>query len=366
MIPDDAVPVPSEPRLVYECVDPSLGCVNPYDTQVSADITFSVLYTATLSTSFLDPVSGQYTNVLTVNPPDLHVHVDAGYMTNGSAKITTSYSDGADQSTTLLPQVIRQDLTGNRLTDINPLGYALTNTSPDSMSATPVMSLVGSTTNGSITAGILVDLTDTVTVSGSLAPALPPQVKGRLIPQAAAVVVPTIRPAAAFAAADQGTPTVAVFNGASVRIRKMSSGVLSVADVNATTANNAGTGGTNPSSGQQHVRTFHRSGTAWVIDEDRSVSDESTADGHRHTEHVLSYSNVHWKRNLSQDSLRLAARPSRDWMPLPPESATGTGAFASVAHGPFSAPKGPSALIACDDQCVGGSVPTGPSPLGSA
>ena len=115
---DPVITVPSEPRFIYECVDPSLGCENPNDTRVSADITFSVQYTATLASSFLDPVTGQNTNVLNVTPPDLHVHVEAGYLTNGNAKITTTYSDGADPTTTRLPQVVRQDLTGNTLTDI--------------------------------------------------------------------------------------------------------------------------------------------------------------------------------------------------------------------------------------------------------
>jgi hypothetical protein len=146
---------------------------------VTADISFSTTFTSTMNETFVDPITGQVTNVLSVTPPDLHVHVEAGYTWAGAVKVATTYSDGADPSTFLMPQITNQDVTGDVLTDINPYGYALTNTIPDTMSAVPVMNLVGTTAHGSITAGLLVNMADTLIATQSVGAATTPVVSGQ-------------------------------------------------------------------------------------------------------------------------------------------------------------------------------------------
>jgi hypothetical protein len=65
-------------RIVCESTD-ATSCYDNSDTHVAADITFSTTYTATMNQTFVDPATGATTNVLTVNPPALAVHVEAGY-----------------------------------------------------------------------------------------------------------------------------------------------------------------------------------------------------------------------------------------------------------------------------------------------
>jgi hypothetical protein len=98
--PPAALPQPAS-RDFNTCIDYTQpGCdvppPSPTDTHVSADIAYGVTYTTTMNESFVDPITGQTTNVLTVTPPDLQVHVDAGYTGSGQVLVNTSYSDGAD------------------------------------------------------------------------------------------------------------------------------------------------------------------------------------------------------------------------------------------------------------------------------
>lgn len=161
-------------HVVQYCDNPTPDCPapppNPNDTRVSADVTYSATYTATLNEYFIDPVTGQYTNVMTVSPADVSVHVEAGYAPSGQVRIVTTYVNGIDGTTAVMPQITNQDQAGDYLTDVNAYGYALVTSTPDSMQASPALDLVGTTANGDITAGILVSESDTLVSSQSASP----------------------------------------------------------------------------------------------------------------------------------------------------------------------------------------------------
>jgi hypothetical protein len=82
------------PAFLIACVDPAAGCSDNTDTHVTADISFTTTYTSTTPASFVDPVTGATTNVLSVSTPAVAVHVEAGYLPNGTPRVTTSYTAG--------------------------------------------------------------------------------------------------------------------------------------------------------------------------------------------------------------------------------------------------------------------------------
>lgn len=107
----------------------------------------------------------------------------------------------------------------------------------------------------------------------------------------------------------------------------------------------------------------------WVIQEDRSESDEDNGARTLHQTHVMSYAHVKWFRNAALDAVRHAARPTKDWIPLGSTGGGGTGLGGlaaartpSGAHGPSAtntgvrqAPSGgPHFMVACDNDCAGG------------
>lgn len=211
------------------------------------------------------------------------------------------------------------------------------------------MNLVGSTTNGNITAGMLVDMTDTVTATGSIGQGNPAGLS--------AIIATGLSPATAFAIADRGSLGATVINGAAVMLRHASKGLVSVTDIAPARSGIllSSTGAADAAVSDQHVRTYHKTGTTWVIAEDRIVSNTHALGNTQQTVHVMSYSNVHWKRNPVLDALRHAARPSAAWIPLPPEGTTQGSAISTMSSWDrMSVPSKPSAMIACDDACVGG------------
>lgn len=123
------------PSFLIACDGSATSCVDNRDTHVTADISFTTTYTSTTAASFVDPVTGATTNVLSVNTPPLQVHVDAGYLPNGAPRVMTSYTAGADPATLVAPQVVRQDLTGDALAELNASDAQLSFNPPPEMAA---------------------------------------------------------------------------------------------------------------------------------------------------------------------------------------------------------------------------------------
>jgi hypothetical protein len=72
--------------------------------------------------------------------------------------------------------------------------------------------------------------------------------------------------------------------------------------------------------------------------------------------------------NATRDSMRRAARPTTDWVPLPATTGNSSNRTASEVRGPSSLSTdeggGAGRLVMCDDACGGGYYPTAPEPLG--
>jgi pimeloyl-ACP methyl ester carboxylesterase len=362
--------------MLVPCIYPTDDCATPKDTHISADVTFTMTYTHSLNESFRDPVTGQWTNVLSVAPPPTRVHVEAGYTSYGAASIKTSYTDGADPSTIQSAQIVRQDLTGNVLTDINPSGYALTNTTPENMISAPAMELVGSTADGDITAGYLVDQYTSIALDQSLS-----STGARLSRDETARATPSQRNAEevskAFARADEGRATSVVFNGVPVTVRGVGAGLVAVEDVDGGTVEDAANGtaasGERTSTRSRRTRSFRKQEKKWVLAEERAETDLDDSHGARRTVSVTTYRNVKWFENAGRDSARRLARPTTDWIPLSTATANigaglPAGAQSAVPGSTrLTVPTGKRHLIACDDQCTGGYVrPPAPGPLGTA
>ncbi|MCY7379159.1 MAG: hypothetical protein LH467_07480 [Gemmatimonadaceae bacterium] len=364
-----------EARAYMYCIEPTPECpappADPSDTHVSADITYSTTYTASLSEYFIDPVTGQYTNTLTVTPSDAHVHVEAGYAPSGQPRITTSYTDGADGATAAMPQIVSQDLAGDYLTDINPYGYSLVTSTPDSMQAAPAMDLVGSTANGDITAGVLVSIADTLASSSSVGtmdtPGLSPDQA-----RSSRFGIPSEVPAAvAFArASSSGEIVAARLHGIPVRIRLAGRTVLVVEDVpgdaSAGIMRSSSTASAT-SSRDKRTRKFVKRSEGWVLEEDRSEVDFDDEQGHRHAETVTTYRNVKIFQNPQRDAHRRAMRPTTDWIPRSHNSevrleeqaarAIGFSSGAGLSRGAMAVPGQARRFVVCDDGCAGGGSP---------
>lgn len=360
---------PMAPNFMIECTDPS-GCPNTTDTHVSADITIHSAVTLSVTSPVYDEETGQNVTSFTDTAPNVHLHVDAGYTTTGAVKVGTQWTDGPDPSASYIPQMVSADLTGDSLTTFDSVGYALTFGTPNEMQATTPMAYVGTTANGDITAGILVDTYDTTTYGSSVSP--PPGASGPLASRSAVGEIPL---GSAITLAVRGGQYPTRFNGVPVSLRFVdpSHFVMTDAaerDIAELSAQNGGSAMT------RHTRTFVRGAGKWVLAEDRVEMDASDGTHRTHHEQVTTWSHVRWYINAAMDALRHKARPTTDWIPLASTSASQraapqpTGArYALHASQPVATQQGdsrpfrgspfvPRAMIECGDACLGGSYGT--------
>jgi pimeloyl-ACP methyl ester carboxylesterase len=321
-----------------------------------------------VSTPIYDARTGEYTSSLVTDDAPLHVHVDAGYTATGLVKIITNYTDGPDYSTFVMPQVTAQVLTGDNLANLNTYTYELTGTlAPDFTGASP-MGFVGSTANGDITAGVLMDESDTTQASASkISPTSP-------VSASRSAVNPSARAALqdAIARAQRGEEVPTAFAGIAVRLRSagvgrlvMEDDISQLGDDAAARPGNAGVRLPDVlrpiSSTATRSRTFEHKSVGWVLAEDRAVIKQVHSDYTSTMEHVTTWSNTLVTRNRRRDAERHRARPTTARIPLPGEA----GSSPSVAPATYGAAtrsiapqasglQGPSYFVACDDQCSGG------------
>lgn len=384
------------------------GCSSdPGDTHVSADITLRTSVSVSTTEPIYDPNTGQETTSFQETAPDVHAHVDGGYTYAGDVTVATQFTDGPDAAHTTVPQTVAADLTADNLTEVNSSNQALTDTPPAELNATSPMALVGTTQNGDVTAGWLVDQDTPVTISESR------DTPGGLVASRAAAAVDAGAVARrafvrAVALAERGSPQLAVLNGTPVKVDVSAPGRLTITDDDALDQTAIVTPPAKATARSQasrreagkHARTFvkvdvddegnplARNGKRtlgrklWVLAEDRNEVDVDDGVRTIHQEHVATFTRVKWYRNPVRDASRRAARPTTDWIPLPGTTPGGSAASTrnttSVGHGPSAlassgsraairAPTaGPLRLVACDNECVsGGYVPPIPAPIGA-
>jgi hypothetical protein len=270
------------------------------------------------------------------------------------------------------------------------------------LAAASPMQYVGSTQNGNVLAGMLVNTSDTIQISANLVPA------SGGVTQLASTTTSFSRAVAAVTAG--GGSQQATWNGQRVSVALTDPATLTVTDVSdpgpstavIATSNEASSQGVASSS--KHVRKFVRAtedqngngardddpdGPAikqkgkpnlkklWVLSEDSISTDDQTTERVLHHAQVMTYTHVKWFRNAARDAERHAARPTTEWIPLPPEALVpGTGASFDrgmnsasaygMEDGPNAnlrpAPSTPKFLVSCDSLCTTGSV-SAPPPL---
>ena len=296
----------------------------------------------------------------------LHVHVDAGYTTTRLVKIITNYSDGPDYSTFVMPQVTAQDLTGNTLTNINAYNYALTGAPAADFTGASAMGFVGSTANGDITAGVLMNVTDTTHASASrISPTSPMAASRSVLGQSVRAHLGD-----AIDRAQRGEEVPTVFAGVGVRLKSGGVGRLVMEDDISQLGGDVGAppgqaGVRLPdalrpiSSTATRARTFVQKPVGWVLAEDRAVIRQVHNDHTSTMERVTTWSNLQITRNPVLDAERRLARPTTARIPLPGEVGSGSAPAASSAVARSMSPRalgpnGPSFLVACDEVCSGG------------
>lgn len=355
-----ALALPDSPSFMIACDGSATGCADNGDTHVSADVTFSTSYTSTTAASFVDPVTGATTNVLSITTPPLRTYVEAGYLPDGTPRVTTGYYDGADPATRITPQVVRQDLTGDALAELNVNDAQLSFNPPSELAAASPMTLVGSTANGDITAGWLVDIADTIVSAQSLQTGTAGATR-QLI-----TIDQKLMPAAAFAAAQRGEVRTAVLNGIEVRVRWDPAGLIVAEDArDQAEMTPDGNTGRFSSTRAHHERRYRRFAKHWVLVEDASDIEIEDVHGKRHHRIATSLSKVRYFINARKDSARRAVRPTTDWIPL--AVTTSASAASSAQPGFRLAPTTAHRFVACDESCQGGySAPNAyPAALGN-
>lgn len=330
---------PSNP----DCNDPKPGPgggINPNDSYVVGDVTVHSSTTVTLAGGIYDPVTGQSTTTFAESAPDEHIHVAAGYSTSGVTIVNTSFTDTVDPNTSSSIQVTEADLNSDNLTESNSASQLMADQQPSDATAETPMDIVGSTRNGDVTAGMIVDLTDTTSVHSNA------MVAG------GATAQPTSRRTLARAAveAERTGPQMITVDGRQLKVELTKQQQLQVTDVSSSgAALMTSSGAGQMRGGVRHSRLFKRFRNTWLLSEVHTELDDDNGKRKLHQEHVMTLHRMRVLRNPSRDSLRAAARPSTEWMPV----ASGGGGIKPM-------------MVACGDECNGGGyVNPGPQPLGS-
>lgn len=160
------------PVTMLDCttLDPPCPSTNPYDTHVSGYATMHSVMVVTMASPIYDAATDQSVYTLTDTAPPTQVQFNAGYTTSGVVTVQTQFMAGADSTGYVPMQAVNADHTADSLTLFNNTPEALGSQPPPALSAQSVIAPVGSTANGDITAGIVVDTYDTVAASGSRIP----------------------------------------------------------------------------------------------------------------------------------------------------------------------------------------------------
>jgi len=375
------------------------GGINPNDSWVSGDVAITTLVTVSLSAPVYDDATGEMSANFTVTSPDEHLHVDAGYSYGGSTIVNTSYTDGDDPGTTSSIQVANANLVADNLTEINSADQQMGDPNPSDASAASPMQIVGSTQNGDVTAGAMIDLLDTTTVtpSGTSVSSIGVRtnlssiaIRGSASPNTGhSRNSRSVLANAARDAEKSGAQRVNV-DGRLVTVEKTDAVTLRVAsqaDEDESSSIN-----TQPNALVRHYSIYKRSGSAWELSEVRSEMDGQDARNKVHQAYVMRFTHLRVHRNPVQDAKRSTLRPTTAWIPLQSVSTSGlrsssvqcaeecVGGYSgneashSVQPPPFGRRLPPgnqfkaTLTVLCGEECIGGTPPAGgtlpPQPIG--
>lgn len=350
-------------RPMQVCNDPSCDRnINPYDTNISADVTVTTTAVLSTSTPVYDAETGQMTTSFAVTAPAEHLSLAAGYSYDGSTVVHDTFTDPSDPQTALSNQTSSISLAADNITVYAPNGQV----TPAADGPTPEdnpMNLAGSTANLDVTAGVVADFDNSVTIGDNQ----------NLIPsgsRATLVGGSSDRPA--------GIPGTVRLGGFSMNVESVTPNRLVVSEESGGPVGRGGLRHSSMSAGpsagngpgcrnmscSRHTRTYEKHGEKWILAELRTVDDDESPGSMVHREHVLRFTNVKWFRNEANDAQRRHARPTSAWIPLQWNQATASASTSSLAI------RGPSKLVAdCGpdnpESCGGGSLPPGDVPIGT-
>lgn len=306
------------------------GGINPNNSWVSGDVTITTSATEVLSTPVYDEATGTDQTNFSASAME-SLHVDAGYGYSGQTIVNTAFTDPVDPATSSAIQVTSAGLNSDVLTESNSQSQQIQDAIPSNASTETPMDIVGSTQNGDVTAGAIVDLLDTTTVVQSSS------VDGGQPDYRAAL-------ANAAAKAEKGQPQTVSMSGAQLKVELTKTNNLQVSELAQPEVDAAGS-----TASMKHFTLYAKQGHRWMISEIHTEVDAKDSGRQIHQEHVIRFKHLKAFRNRVADSLRRVARPTTDWIPLQPSSGTVS-----------------ATLVACGDECNGGSGSiSAPVPMGA-
>jgi hypothetical protein len=343
---DGVAPRPTPPsdisRAVYciipapDCIDPGTGPgtgpgggIDPNNSWVSGDVTITTSATNIMSSPIYDEATGLMQTNFTTSANE-NLHVDAGYGFSGQTIVNTSFTDPVDPATSPSTQVTDAGLNADVLTESNNQSQQIQDVSASDASAETPMHIVGSTQNGDVTAGAVVDLVDTTTVqSSTMTEASTGGYRAML--------------ANAAAKAERGSPQKIVLSSGELTVALVRSNTLQITD-----DTNSGVSTTDNNASSKHFSLYNKVGHRWLLSEIHTEVDAQDAKRKIHEEHVMRWKHLRFFRNREADAARRAARPTTEWIPVQPSNGTVS-----------------ATMVVCGDECNGGGTyVSGPSPIG--
>jgi hypothetical protein len=192
------------------------GGINPNNTWISGDVVITTSAIEALSSPIYDEATGMDQTNFTTSVTE-NLHVDAGYGDGGQTIVNTSFTDPVDPATSANIQVTNADLNADVLTESNSQNEQIQDVSASNASAETPMDIVGSTQNGDVTAGAIVDLVDTTTIqSAGLTTASAGSYRTAL--------------ANAAAKAERGSTQTVSLSGAELKVELLKTNVLQITD----------------------------------------------------------------------------------------------------------------------------------------
>jgi pimeloyl-ACP methyl ester carboxylesterase len=311
-----------------DCSGPG-GGINPNDSWVSGDVGITTSATDALSSPIYDEATGQMQSNFTTFATE-NLHVDAGYGYSHQTIVNTAYTDPVDPATSASIQVTNAGLNADVLTESNYQSQQIQDVSASDATAETPMHIVGSTQNGDVTAGAIVDLADTTTVQSSS------------ITAAGAGSYRTML-ADAAAKAERGSPQTVKVAGGAITVALIKGNTLQVTDTI-----DSGVSAADNNASSKHFSIYNKVGHLWLLAEIHTEIDAQDTKHKLHQEQVMRLKHLRFFRNREADAARRALRPTTEWIPLPPSNGTVS-----------------AMLVVCGDECNGGSsYVAGPSPIG--
>ena len=275
------------------------GAINPYDSNLSGDVTTHLTATYSSDQSFPDPETGQEVNSITVTADPDHLHVDAGYNAGGQTVVHTRFTDPVDPGTAADQQLTRGDVIDNTTTIVDGNGASMAYDPVPGVDAATPLDLMGDMVNADVTAGAIMDVNSTNNSYSLDAPSIS-DVRTRLsrVTPDGRFTITGVSPDRLLIAETLPNEPGRVVDAAVPRTKNR----ITVARTNALSAQSH-------SHGLRFERIFERRGPAWVLAQAKTILDDTLTGVRVHTEHVATFENLRWFKNPVTDAGRRMKRP---------------------------------------------------------